>query len=83
MPVPISDRNEPQQSDVGDVPLLVLPVIKLKHGVKLVIIEVVHGVLICPFTRIEEKTRRVADTAASWENLTASMRPNWKGIDCK
>lgn len=44
----INDSNESQQLADGVKPLLVLPVMKLAHGVKvLVIIEVVQGVLIC------------------------------------
>ena len=45
------DLNDSQHVLDGTPPLLlVLPVIKFAHGVKLVIIDVVHGVLICPFT---------------------------------
>lgn len=44
------DFTESQQSWVGeDCPFAVLPVMKFKHGVKLVIIEAVQGVLIWPF----------------------------------
>lgn len=71
-----SDCNEPQQPVVGgddDELLLVLPVIKLKHGVKLLIIDAVHGVLICPLTNIAEMTKRVANIAISLEPLTGSM----------
>lgn len=42
--------NALQQLEVGDDPLLLLPVMKLKHGVKFMIIEVVHDVVICPLT---------------------------------
>lgn len=69
------DRNELQQPGEGDEPLLVLPVIKLKQGVKLLIVEVVHGVLICPLTTVAEMTKRVADIAISWQPLIASMSP--------
>lgn len=48
VPLLRSDLSDPQQSEVGEDPLPVLPVIKLMHGVKLEIIEFVHGVLICP-----------------------------------
>lgn len=44
----IKDLNESQQVFDGITPLLVLPVMKLAHGVKLLITEVVQGVLICP-----------------------------------
>lgn len=43
------DFNESQQSRVGDEPEPVLPVMKFKQGVKLLIIEVEHAVLICAF----------------------------------
>lgn len=69
------DRNELQQPGEGDEPLLVLPVIKLKQGVKLLIVEVVHGVLICPLTTVVEMTKRVADIAISWQPLIVSMSP--------
>jgi hypothetical protein len=74
-----SDCNELQQPVVGDEyePLLVLPVIKLKHGVKLLIIDAVHGVLICPLTNIAEMTKRVANIAISLEPLTGSMSSSW------
>lgn len=49
MLVSTRDRNELQHSLVGEEPLAVLPVTKLMQGVKLVIIELVHGVLICAF----------------------------------
>ncbi|KAJ7006200.1 hypothetical protein D5086_004461 [Populus alba] len=60
MPVLISDFNELQQLAVGGEPLLVLPVIKLTHGVKLDIIDMVHGVLICPFTEITSRVDNIA-----------------------
>lgn len=44
------DLNDSQHVLDGTAPLLVLPVIKFAHGVKLLIIDVVHGVLICPVT---------------------------------
>lgn len=69
----VSDCKALQQSGVGDEPLLLLPVMKLKHGVKLLIIDVVHGVLICPLTNIAEMTKRVADIAISLEPLIVSM----------
>lgn len=69
----VSDCKALQQSDVGDEPLLLLPVMKLKHGVKLLIIDIVHGVLICPLTNIAEMTKRVADIAISLEPLIVSM----------
>ncbi|KAF2325225.1 hypothetical protein GH714_025422 [Hevea brasiliensis] len=42
MLVLIIDANELQQLAVGEVPLLLLPVMKFMHGVKLLIIELVH-----------------------------------------
>lgn len=39
--------NESQHVVGGNKPLLVLPVMMLAHGVKLLIIEVVQGELIC------------------------------------
>jgi hypothetical protein len=77
----VSDCNALQHSDVGDEPLLLLPVIKLKQGVKLLIIEVVHGVLICPLTNIAEMTKRVADIAISLEPLIVSMS-SWNKSIC-
>lgn len=44
--VRIIDLKDLQHSWVGEPPLALLPVMKLKQGVKLVIIEAVHGVLI-------------------------------------
>lgn len=45
------DLSEPQQSEVGVVaPLVVLFVKKFRHGVKLLIIEDEHAVLICEYT---------------------------------
>jgi len=70
IPVLMRDLNELQQLPVGDEPLLVLPVIKFMHGVKLLIIEVVHGVLICPFTEI---TSRVDNIAIKLKTLSPSM----------
>lgn len=42
----IRDLRELQQSEVGAVPFWVLLVTKLRQGVKVVIIEGVHGVVI-------------------------------------
>lgn len=60
MPVAMSDLNELQQPEVGEDPLPLLPVMKFRHGVKLLIIDAVHGVLICPLT---EMTKRTIDMA--------------------
>lgn len=47
VPLLVTVFSELQQSAVGvEVPLVVLLVMKFKHGVKLVIIEGEHGVLI-------------------------------------
>ena len=70
IPVLIRDLNGPQQLAVGAEPLLVLPVIKLIQGVKLDIIEMVHGVLICPFTEI---TIRVDNAAINLITLSPSI----------
>ena len=59
MPLAIRDLNEPQQLLVGDVPPLLLPVMKFRHGVKLVIIELVHGLEICPLIDVKGMRRRV------------------------
>lgn len=74
MLVLMSDRNELQQSDVGEDPLPLLPVMKFKHGVKLEIIEVVQGELICPLAGITEIASRVAYTAPTyWKAFSPSM----------
>lgn len=52
----------PQQSVVGELPLLLLPVMKFKHGVKLLMMEVVHGVDICPLTVITVTVSRAVRT---------------------
>ena len=65
IPVLISDLNDSQHEVDGVVPLLVLPVMMLAHDVKLLIIEVVHGVLICPLARFIEITIRAANSTAT------------------
>lgn len=40
------EAKESQQPEVGDLPPLVLPVMTFMHGVKLVIRELVHAVVI-------------------------------------
>lgn len=55
------DLNDSQHVLDGVAPLLVLPVIKFAHGVKLLIIEVVQGVLICAFTELTNITVKAAD----------------------
>ena len=65
----MSDFNEPQQPCVGDEPLPVLPVIKIRHGVKPEIIEAVQAVEICPLT---EMTEIVDNIAMSWKTLNPS-----------
>ena len=72
----ISVCNEAQQPVVGVEPLLVLPVTKLKHGVKLLSIDVVHGVLICPLTVIAEMSKRVANIAVC---MISVWRNGWLG----
>jgi hypothetical protein len=69
----ISVCNEAQQPVVGVEPLL-LPVMKLKHGVKLLSIDAVHGVLICPLTVIAEMSKRVANIA---ECMISVWRNGW------
>lgn len=69
MLVLIRDFKELQHSLVGEFPLLLLPVMKLKHGVKLVIIEAVHGVLICALTEVIQAT----NTA---DNIRTALRPS-------
>lgn len=51
-PIPplVSDLSELQHDEVGDVPLRLLLVTKFRHGVKLEIMEGVHGVVIWPRT---------------------------------
>ena len=48
MPPLVRDFRELQQSAVGEVPLALLFVTKFMHGLKLEIIEALHGLLICP-----------------------------------
>lgn len=48
MPPLVRDFRELQQSAVGEVPLELLLVTKLMQGLKLEIIEALHGLLICP-----------------------------------
>lgn len=55
------DLNDLQQSEEGEVPLPLLPVMKLRHGVKLVIIDVVHGVLICALDHEMRQLRTTKD----------------------
>jgi len=73
IPVLISDFNELQQLAVGGEPLLVLPVIKLTHGVKLDIIDMVHGVLICPFTEITRRVDNIAINLITWSPSISSF----------
>ena len=54
----IKDLNESQHVADGANPLLELPVMKLAHGVKVLIIDVVHGVVICPLTKFNEAVIR-------------------------
>lgn len=49
-PLAMRELSELQQSEVGEVPLLLLLVTKLMHGVNVVIMEGVQGVVICPET---------------------------------
>lgn len=44
----VSDLSALQQSEVGEVPFAVLFVRKFIQGLKLEIIEAVHGVVTCP-----------------------------------
>lgn len=46
MPVLLNDFKESQQPAVGVTEPPLLPVMKLRHGVKVEIMEEVHGVLI-------------------------------------
>lgn len=48
MPPLVRDFRELQQSEVGEVPLALLFVTKPMQGLKLEIIEALHGLLICP-----------------------------------
>lgn len=82
MLVLISDFNESQQFWVGVVtPFEVLPVMKLRHGVKLEIIDVVHGVVIWPFT---EMTERVANNNAKrWKVFNPSIMFWEKWAHCR
>lgn len=52
IPLLVSDLSESQHCEVGDVLLRLLLVTKFKHGVKLEIMEGVHGVVIWPCTGI-------------------------------
>lgn len=44
VPLEMSDARDWQHCDVGEAPLLLLPVRKFMHGVKLLIIELVQAV---------------------------------------
>lgn len=56
----IRDLRELQQSEVGAVPFWVLLVTKLRQGVKVVIIEGVHGVVIWAETEEKRMVREIA-----------------------
>lgn len=60
MLIPDSDLSVVQQLSFCEEPLLLLPVMTLKHGVKLLIIEAVQGERVCPST--EELPKIVAAT---------------------
>lgn len=53
---PVTARRASQQSRVGDVPFAVLFVRKPRHGVKLAIIDALHGVLIWAREGVAERT---------------------------
>lgn len=68
----IIDLRESQQAvDGEEAPFLVLPVIKFKHGVKVVSIEIVHGVLIWQSAETTKKINIVADTKFRHKNELA------------
>lgn len=70
--VRINDLKESQQSWVGELPLPLLPVMKLKQGVKLVIIEVVHGVLIWARAVVAVLMRTMKARKRALESLASS-----------
>lgn len=59
VPLVVNDFSTLQQSEVGAVPLALLLVIKFMHGVKLVSIEVVHGILNWPYTGKDRSTKAI------------------------
>ena len=71
-----SDLNELQQSAVGEDPVPVLPVMKLKHGVKVEIIEVVQGELICPSAGMTE----IASTSTTTATVASTETARWKAF---
>lgn len=71
MLVPESDLSVVQQLSFCEEPLLLLPVMTLKHGVKLLIIEVVQGERICPST--EKLPKIVAATEMKAKALKTSI----------
>ena len=72
-----SDLNELQQSAVGEDPVPVLPVMKLKHGVKVEIIEVVQGELICPSAGMTEIASSTSTTTAI---VASTETARWKAF---
>lgn len=71
MLIPERDLRVVQQLSFCEEPLLLLPVMTLKHGVKLLIIEAVHGERICPLT--EELPKIVAATEMNAKALKVSI----------
>lgn len=68
----VRDLRESQQAvDGEDAPFPVLPVIKFIHGVKLLIIEIVHGVLIWQSPGTTKKRNIVTDTKFRRKNELA------------
>lgn len=72
------DLNELQHSLVGEFPFALLPVMKLKQGVKLVIMEAVHGVLICAPTLLILQTINTADSICTVLLRTSITRIRWQ-----
>lgn len=76
--LPNRDLSEPQHWVVGEVPLPVLPVMKFMHGVKLVIIDAVHGVVICALIGVIDIARMNIDiTVMHMDLLCPSMIVDW------
>lgn len=69
------DFTESQQPALGEAPLAVLPVMKFMHGVKLVTIEAVQGVLSWALTETTEKVTNIVAASAIREGklLSPSM----------
>lgn len=74
MLTPESELSVVQQLSFCEEPLLLLPVMTLKHGVKLLIIEAVQGERICPST--EQLLKIVAATEMNAKAFKIAIEMN-------